>query len=275
LGETVQQAGTATKNGASGNIVIFQYPDGPAAPSPLSWEAFTEPAGGAIPFHAESAQNRIMETGSEARLRAELEHRLAEETRRSFETGREKGRLEGRQAEREAQAAAIAAADKQRAREGAELIRKFAEERDRFLLRVEEEVVELSLVVAARILRREAQMDPLLLTGAVRVALGQLSGTTQVRVQVPPAELDLWTEALALLPNLPVKPQVLAGEGMRLGDCTIKTELGSVDLGIRAQLGEIERGFFDQAGGRRTEKQTATTPGPLPGRDGRELEHAR
>ena len=38
---------------------------------------------------------------------------------------------------------------------------------------------------------------------------------------------------------------------MRLGDCTIETELGSVDLGIRAQLGEIERGFFDRAGGRR------------------------
>jgi len=37
---------------------------------------------------------------------------------------------------------------------------------------------------------------------------------------------------------------------MRLGDCMIETELGSVDLGIRAQLGEIERGFFDRAGGR-------------------------
>jgi flagellar assembly protein FliH len=56
--------------------------------------------------------------------------------------------------------------------------------------------------VAARILRREAQMDPLLLTGAVRVALGQLSGSTEVRLRVPPAELDLWTEAIALLPNL-------------------------------------------------------------------------
>jgi flagellar assembly protein FliH len=50
-----------------------------------------------------------------------------------------------------------------------------------------------------------------------------------------------------------VKPAVIAGEGMRLGDCAIETELGSVDLGIRAQLGEIERGFFDRAGGRRAE----------------------
>ncbi len=127
----------------------------------------------------------------------------------------------------------------------------FAQERDRFLHAVEHEVVELALAVAARILRREAQMDPLLLTGAVRVALGQLSGSTQVRLRVPPAELDLWTEAIALLPNLALKPAVLAGEGMRLGDCVIETELGSVDLGIRAQLGEIERGFFDRAGGRR------------------------
>jgi flagellar assembly protein FliH len=40
---------------------------------------------------------------------------------------------------------------------------------------------------------------------------------------------------------------------MLLGDCAIETDLGSVDLGIRAQLGEIERGFFDRAGGPKTE----------------------
>jgi hypothetical protein len=51
------------------------------------------------------------------------------------------------------------------------------------------------------------------------------------------------------VPNLTIKPSVIAGEGMRLGECVMETELGSVDLGIRAQLGEIERGFFDRAGG--------------------------
>jgi flagellar assembly protein FliH len=115
---------------------------------------------------------------------------------------------------------------------------------------MEREVVELALAVAARILRREAQMDPLLLTGAVRVALGQLSGSTKVRLRVPNSELDLWTEAMALIPNLAVKPAVVAGDRMRLGDCVVETEMGSVDLGIRSQLGEIERGFFDRAGGR-------------------------
>jgi flagellar assembly protein FliH len=61
----------------------------------------------------------------------------------------------------------------------------------------------------------------------------------------------MWIEAIGLLPNLAVKPTVLAGEGMRLGDCALEAEMGSVDLGIRAQLGEIERGFFDRTDGHR------------------------
>jgi flagellar assembly protein FliH len=186
----------------------------------------------------------------------EFEKRLAEETRRSFEAGRERGRLEGRQAEREAHAAAHDGAEKQRLRQAAELIGDFARERDRYLRAVESEVVELALAVAARILRREAQMDPLLLTGAVRVALGQLSSSTEVRLRVPAAELELWTEAIALLPNLALKPVVEAGEEMRLGDCAIESEVGSVDLGIRSQLGEIERGFFDRAPGQRPEPRS-------------------
>jgi flagellar assembly protein FliH len=245
------QAGSATSKGCSGRIELFEYPAGPDAPSLTRWDGW---AGGDERAH-KPAEATVADAGGalEAGLRAEFDRRLAEETRRALETGREKGRQEGRAAEREAQAASLAAREKQRALQAAELIESFTQERDRYLHAVEHEVVELALAVAARILRREAQMDPLLLTGAVRVALGQLSGSTQVRLRVPAAELDLWTEAIALLPKLAVKPAVSAGEGMRLGDCMIETELGSVDLGIRAQLGEIERGFFDRAGGRGAE----------------------
>jgi flagellar assembly protein FliH len=56
---------------------------------------------------------------------------------------------------------------------------------------------------------------------------------------------------------------------MRLGDCLVETELGSVDLGIRSQLGEIERGFFDRAGGqRRIAGQAAAAPDSTTGREG-------
>ena len=70
-----------------------------------------------------------------------------------------------------------------------------------------------------------------------------------MRLLVPAGEMDLWKEAIRALPGLTLRPEVATGEGMRLGDCVIETEAGSIDLGIRAQLGEIERGFFDRATG--------------------------
>jgi flagellar assembly protein FliH len=180
----------------------------------------------------------------EARL-AEFEQRVAGESQKSFEAGRQRGFQEGMLTERDTQAMARNAEETQRREQMTALVQSFDEERERYLHAVEPEVVELALAIAARILRREAQMDPLLLTGAVRVALGQLAEGTQVRLCVPAKECDLWREAIEHLPNLRVKPAVVSDDKMRLGDCVVETELGSVDLGVRAQLGEIERGFFD------------------------------
>ncbi len=242
----MQQVESRTGNAIAARIEVFDYLAGPDAPPLPEWTGWA---------NAEDAGKSVSKTGAtpvsnpeiediETRLRTEFDARLTEEKRRAFEAGRE----QGRQTECEAQSGSRSATQQQRAQQAAELIGNFTVERDRYMSAVEHEVVKLALAVAARILRREAQMDPLLLTGAVRVALGQLSGSTKARLRVPSAELDLWREAIALMPNLPVRPAVTAGEGMRLGDCVIETELGSVDLGIRSQLGEIERGFFDRTG---------------------------
>jgi DNA-binding response OmpR family regulator len=56
---------------------------------------------------------------------------------------------------------------------------------------------------------------------------------------------------------------------MRLGECVLEAELGSVDLGIRAQLAEIERGFFDRAGSRTRAAAEAENGGGIPGSDRR------
>lgn len=226
-------------------LQLFNYQASSQAPSIPDWQGW----GGS----SESAQLGLEEHDrcgdpNETVENASFEQRLGEETRRSFEAGRERGRQEGLQTEREAHAAAQKSAEQRQLRQSAELIEAFAQERDRYLNAVEQEVVKLALAVAARILRREAQMDPLLLTGAVRVALGQLSGSTEVRLQVPAGDIGLWSEAISLIPNLAFKPTVIATDGMRLGDCIVETSMGSVDLGVRSQLGEIERGFFDRAG---------------------------
>ncbi len=247
----MQQPGSTTTKNPSWRIEQFEYPAGADAPSLPSWDVWaTEPTAAAE--ETETAHNHAR-GAHEAGMRMEFESRLADETRKSFEAGRERGMQEGRKAQQEAQATTLANADRNRVAQAAELAESFAAEREKYLNAVEHEVVELALMVAARILRREAQMDPLLLTGAVRVALGQLSSSTKVRLQVPPAELALWTETILHMPKLAARPEVVAGEGMQLGDCAIETEMGSVDLGVRAQLGEIERGFFDRVGGGITE----------------------
>ena len=248
-------APAAERSGAGERIEPFAYPHDPGASSASEWKGWMEPGELAA---ANSAHPGKMHTA------AELEARHAEEARRSFEAGRERGIEEERRAQSAAQAAERAAAEERMKRQMAALAGSFARERERYLEAVEQEVVKLALAVAARILRREAQMDPLLLTGAVRVALGQLSAATEVRLRVPEGELDLWTEAIALLPNLTVKPEVACGEGMRLGECLVETKLGTVDLGIRAQLAEIERGFFDRAGNSRL----APAPGKAQGESG-------
>lgn len=215
----------------TGIIEAYEYETGPEPALP-SWSGYGETSTLAKPAERPSI--------------AQMEQRIGEESRRSFEAGRQRGLEEGRQIEREDLTTARGAEERRRAEQVAGLLRTFAEESDSYLHAVEQEVVKLALAVASRILRREAQMDPLLLTGAVRVALGQLSKTTQARLRVPESELSFWQEAIEHLPNLAVRPIVVAGEQMRLGDCALETEIGSVDLGIRAQLAEIERGFFDR-----------------------------
>ncbi len=237
---------TATNGrGAGGEVELFDYPACPGAPSSPAWVGWAEaPESGAAnePAHEGSRSARAQAANTA------WDKRLAEEKSKSFEAGREHGREEGRQTERKIQAAAIAAEEERRKRQLARLIESFTTERDSFLHAIEQEVVKLALAVAARILRREAQMDPLLLTGAVRVALGQLAGASEVRLRVPAAEADLWKETISLVPNLTIKPAVVPEEGMRLGECVIESKAGTVDLGVRSQLGEIERGFFDRAG---------------------------
>jgi flagellar assembly protein FliH len=223
----------------------FAYPDLGDCAIP-DWELWG--GGGDDPQVAAASG---IDTASQSSLAAHFEQRLAEEARRSFEAGRAQGIEQGRAQERASQGTA----QQQLAAQLEGLFAAFSRDRDQYLRAVESEVVKLALAIAARILRREAQMDPLLLTGATRVALGQLAGSTKVTLRVPPAEFDLWKQSIALVPNLAVQPRVVPGDGMRLGDCVLETSLGTVDLGVRAQLSEIERGFFDRA-------DTPTRPEP-------------
>jgi flagellar assembly protein FliH len=121
--------------------------------------------------------------------------------------------------------------------------REFFRDRARYFSGVEAEVVKLALAIAARVLHREAKLDPLLLAGVVRIALEKVAEDSTTVLRVPVSEVEMWREAFLTAAESSL--QILGDERLGAGDCVINTNVGTVELGVDAQLQEIERGFFD------------------------------
>ena len=103
--------------------------------------------------------------------------------------------------------------------------------------------MKLALAIAARVLHREAKLDPLLLAGVVRVALEKVQEDSATVLRVPASELEKWKEIFAAGARIAV--QLVGDERLAAGECVLETSVGKVELGVRAQLEEIEKGFFD------------------------------
>ena len=124
---------------------------------------------------------------------------------------------------------------------------QFEQEKQRYFSDVEQEVVKLSLAIAERVLRRESEMDPTLLAAAARVALEQVVDSSEAVLRVSVDEVDRWSEAFSPA----AKGMLIEGDkDIARGECLLKTRSGTVQLGVRAQLQEIERGFFELLGRR-------------------------
>lgn len=163
--------------------------------------------------------------------------RLAEAQRQAFEQGRQQGEAQARSA---VQAELVAERDALR-----RAIGKFKEDQAGYFARIESDVVHLALAIAKKILHREAQMDPLLLTGMVHVALEKLDAGTRVRMRTHPSDIQLWTEYFAQQPALAAQIELAGDPALRRGECVLETESGRTQLSLDGQLQEIEQGFLD------------------------------
>lgn len=120
---------------------------------------------------------------------------------------------------------------------------QFEKERSMYFAGVESEVVKLALAIAARILHREVKIDPLLLTAAVRIALERVADNSMTILRVPTADLVRWQGVFTAESSSEV--QLIGDDQLELGECVLETTVGRVELGVNAQLEEIEKGFFD------------------------------
>jgi flagellar assembly protein FliH len=184
---------------------IYLEPGGPAEEPPLPAGTLTEAEAQERERRARREARQELERG----LGADLEHRV--------------------EVERTAVAAALAA---------------FERQRQDYFAQLEHEVVQLVLGIARKILHREAQLDPLLLTGTVRVALEQLAASAEVELHVPLSKMAQW-EALLARGDFRSALRLRSDPALEPAGCRIETSTGSTDLSLEAQLREIEQGFLD------------------------------
>jgi flagellar assembly protein FliH len=178
--------------------------------------AAADPRGGKIDSGAADTAAR------EARAQAQGREQGQEESRKIFE--------EHLARERASIAAALA---------------QFTRDRGAYFEKVEGEVVQLALSIARKILHREAQLDPLLLAGIVRVALEKIDGATGVTLRLNPQNAADWRRYLSTNLDPSDMPQVVEDASQPPDRCILETSMGTALVGLDVQLKEIEQGLMD------------------------------
>ena len=117
--------------------------------------------------------------------------------------------------------------------------------RARLRAEAEADLVQLSLAIARRVLRREIALDPEALHGLILGALAKLAGQEIARVRVHPAHAAALTACLQQNLNTD-RVEILADPSREAGAILFETPRGNLDAGVESQLQEIERGLADR-----------------------------
>ena len=122
-----------------------------------------------------------------------------------------------------------------------DVVSAFLQEQAEYYSKVEVELVHFALAIAARILHREAEVDRMVVAGLVKVMIDKLQQQSRVIVRVRPEEAASWRHYFRDNTSL----QIVEDSSLEAKDCVLETELGTTEMGLDAQLKEVEKGFAD------------------------------
>ncbi len=130
----------------------------------------------------------------------------------------------------------------------AQLVENASADAGRLVRALEQEVVELSLAVAEKVIEREARADPALVLEVIRAALAEIEDETVARVRVNPDDFELvqgrWDEAIARHGGVAAqRAELLPDELVETGGCVVETRVGRVDAQLHAKLAQISTTF--------------------------------
>lgn len=165
-------------------------------------------------------------------LNREVQKRLEQERAAAFEAGRQ---------------AAQSAANQESQAHYERLSRSIEELagcRLRYRQETEREVVQLSLEIARRILRRELTVDPEAILGLLRAGLESVSLREVLEVRIHPAYAEVVRNALQRM-GAPAAISIVGDPHLEPGAVSVETRRGGFDASAETQLEEIQRGFAD------------------------------
>jgi flagellar assembly protein FliH len=121
--------------------------------------------------------------------------------------------------------------------------------RDKIFRESEDELINLIMLVARKVIIQEVTQDRSILAGVVKNALAGLSAREEITVRINPEDYRLATAGLdgnqlheLLNERFLLKPD----PKVAVGSCLVDTLMGTVDASLDAQLEQIYRGLLEQ-----------------------------
>ena len=234
-----------TRRQVGDGLAAFEPASGAGAVALLEFRLLAEENDGeARPDGGVAVQDAVAAGGlvGEAALVAAAERESARAE--GFKQGEREGQSKARAAMEAEMHAAIQATVTRQREQVVNAVGEFRAAREEYFGGVEAEVVKLALAIAARVLHRETHLDPLLLEGAVRVALERMAERAGVVLRTATVDVEAWERVFHGM-VADDRPKVRGDAALARGECVLETKMGTVELGVKAQLEEIEKGFFD------------------------------
>ncbi|HLH25586.1 MAG TPA: FliH/SctL family protein [Chloroflexota bacterium] len=114
-----------------------------------------------------------------------------------------------------------------------------------FARALEQQLVELALAVAAKVIAREVASDPTLVVGVVRDTLAELQDATVARLRVHPDDHAVVAPHWERLRQQrgAEQGQLVADERVQRGGCVVETAVGRVDAQLDTRLAQVAETF--------------------------------
>lgn len=128
--------------------------------------------------------------------------------------------------------------------------------RQTMIRQTEQQMVELALAIARRILRREVMLDGDLILAMARVALDRLgeAASTTIRLNPEDCALTLQRHGDNALGS---RVRIVADAAVSRGGCLVESEFGFIDAAVEAQFDQVMRALIGERGEVRHARPTA------------------